>query len=164
MTVGERLRALRKEAGLTQKELGSKLGISASMIGQYETNVRNPKYETLKKFASVLNVNISEFVDLGDISPSLNSMLPLLDTVKDIIQKSPDPDGKIRFSSSECEQIKSLSLLIEKFPQEMENSVVFQNMVKNMYFSLYEKLNFPGRCMAVEMVDSLSKDPKYTAK
>ena len=74
MNIGERLRALRKEAGLTQKELGERLGVSASMIGQYETNLRKPKYETLERIASVLDVSISEFIDLSDFSPSLNSL------------------------------------------------------------------------------------------
>ena len=66
MTVGERIRILRKEAGLTQKQLGEKLGVSASMIGQYETNSRKPKLETLIKIADYFGVSIDYFVGRSD--------------------------------------------------------------------------------------------------
>lgn len=64
MTVGERIRAARKEAGLTQKELGEKLGVSAAMIGQYETGVRNPKFEKIKKIANALEIDILTLINL----------------------------------------------------------------------------------------------------
>lgn len=57
MSVGKKIQALRKEQGLTQKELGSLLGISGSMIGQYENDLRNPKIETLLRIAKVLSVS-----------------------------------------------------------------------------------------------------------
>ena len=60
MTIGERIQKARKAAKLSQKELGEKLGVSASMIGQYENNLRNPKTETLFRLAEALNVNPRE--------------------------------------------------------------------------------------------------------
>ena len=60
MTIGERIQKARKAAKLSQKELGEKLGVSASMIGQYENNFRNPKTETLFRIAEALNVNPRE--------------------------------------------------------------------------------------------------------
>ena len=68
MTVGERIRAARKEAGLTQKQLGEKLGVSAAMIGQYETGARNPKIGTLIKIADALVINVNELVDFNDMN------------------------------------------------------------------------------------------------
>lgn len=59
MTIGEHIRELRKNAKLTQKELGQKLGVSASMIGQYENDLRNPKPSTISKIASALGVSAS---------------------------------------------------------------------------------------------------------
>ena len=63
MTTGERIQKARKAAKLSQKELGEKLGVSASMIGQYENNLRNPKTETLMRIAEALNVNPRELWD-----------------------------------------------------------------------------------------------------
>lgn len=57
MTIGERIKAARKKAGLTQKELGDKLGVSYQMIGQYENDSRKPKLETLEKIANALQID-----------------------------------------------------------------------------------------------------------
>ena len=57
MTIGERIQLVRKAAGLSQKELGKRLGVSGSMIGQYENNLRRPKRETLEKIAKAMNVS-----------------------------------------------------------------------------------------------------------
>ena len=38
MTIGDRIKKARQEKGLSQKELGRKLGVSQQMIGQWETD------------------------------------------------------------------------------------------------------------------------------
>lgn len=62
MTTGQCIQRARKNAGLSQKQLGEKLGLSASMIGQWENDLRNPKYETLKRIADALGVVWTELV------------------------------------------------------------------------------------------------------
>lgn len=59
MSFGERLREARKKAGYTQKELAKKLNVSYQQIGQYESNIRNPKKETLAKIADALQLGYS---------------------------------------------------------------------------------------------------------
>lgn len=63
MTTGELIRKCRKEAGLTQKELGERAGIAEPTIRKYESNRLNPKIETLQKIADALKVNVSELTD-----------------------------------------------------------------------------------------------------
>ena len=43
MDIGENIRQARKNAGLTQKELGEKLGISAAAVGQFKKKGRQSK-------------------------------------------------------------------------------------------------------------------------
>jgi transcriptional regulator with XRE-family HTH domain len=58
MTVGERIKQIRKEKGLTQTELASRLGVSQAMITQYENGQRGPKtFETVRKIAAALEVS-----------------------------------------------------------------------------------------------------------
>ncbi len=57
MSVGKRIQQARKAANLSQRGLGDKLSVSASMIGQYENDVRNPKAATLQRIADALNVD-----------------------------------------------------------------------------------------------------------
>ena len=66
MKTGERIKNIRKQKGISQKELGTRLGVSQQMIGQYETNTREPKIETLRKIANALEVKLSDFLEVGD--------------------------------------------------------------------------------------------------
>ena len=54
MTTGQRIKAARKQAGMTQKALGEELGISYQTVAQWENDLRNPKRETLVKIARLL--------------------------------------------------------------------------------------------------------------
>ena len=62
MTVGEKIRKLRKEKGLTQKQLGDLCGMADSTIRRYENMGANPKIETLRKIADALDVDVMKFV------------------------------------------------------------------------------------------------------
>ena len=61
--IGKRIREIRKEKGLTQGELGEKVGLIANRIQQYENGARNPRYELCKKMAEVLDVDVKAIVD-----------------------------------------------------------------------------------------------------
>ena len=57
MDFGKRLKELRKQAGLTQKQLASQMNISKSVISYYEQNSRTPSPEVLKKIATIFHVS-----------------------------------------------------------------------------------------------------------
>lgn len=59
MSIGEEIRRIRKEKGLSQSDLAALLGVSQQMIGLYETNKRTPKYETIQKIAKKLEVPVN---------------------------------------------------------------------------------------------------------
>lgn len=63
MTIGENIRRIRKEKGLTQKQLGERLNMTQSAIGQFENNKTSPKIETVDKIASALGVNIVDIME-----------------------------------------------------------------------------------------------------
>lgn len=58
MTVGQNIRAIRKERGLTQKQLGDLCGIQEANIRKYELDKANPKIETIERIARALDVPI----------------------------------------------------------------------------------------------------------
>lgn len=58
MTVGENIRRIRKERGLTQKQLGEMVGVSEAYIRAYESGRRNPKQQSLEAIATALHVNV----------------------------------------------------------------------------------------------------------
>jgi len=65
MTFAERLRKERKAARMTQAELASKLGVTPTVIGQYERGVRNPKFDALRRIATALGVELTALVDFN---------------------------------------------------------------------------------------------------
>lgn len=59
---GERIASARKAAGLTQKQLGEKLGLPQSQISRIERNPDRTTVRTMKKIARALGVDISAFL------------------------------------------------------------------------------------------------------
>jgi DNA-binding XRE family transcriptional regulator len=59
--VGERIRAARKAAGLTQEELAAKAGILQGYISRLESNEHSPSHKTLKRIADALGIPVTEF-------------------------------------------------------------------------------------------------------
>lgn len=56
MGLGNRLKKLRQERGLSQLELAKQLQISNVTLSRYETNKRSPDYETLYALADFFDV------------------------------------------------------------------------------------------------------------
>lgn len=55
---GKRLRLTRKAKGLTQKELGEKIGVGRTTISEYESGKIVPRQDGLIKLSEVLNVSV----------------------------------------------------------------------------------------------------------
>lgn len=74
MLFGDRLRYLREEKGVTQKELGNFINVSDRVVGYYEANDRFPKDEkTIKKIADYFNVSIDYLLGRTDSKTNQNS-------------------------------------------------------------------------------------------
>ena len=54
MTVGENIKRLRTERGLTQKQLGELCGMKEANLRKYELDNANPKIETIERIAQAL--------------------------------------------------------------------------------------------------------------
>lgn len=81
MRVNDKIREARKKAGITQKQLAKKLGVSSAMIAQYETGKRNPKMQTLEKIANALEIPVSDLY--GDNMIIANSFTPIIHEIID---------------------------------------------------------------------------------
>lgn len=60
---GEKLKGLREERNLSQKELAQKTGLSIGSIQGYEQGRYNPKLEAIVKIAGALGVDLKVFYD-----------------------------------------------------------------------------------------------------
>lgn len=57
------LRSLRTNAGMSQEELGNKLGLAKSTISMYESGTREPSLEILEAIADTFNVDMNTLTD-----------------------------------------------------------------------------------------------------
>lgn len=79
MSIGERLRLLRLDAGLSQKQVAETLKMSKPIVSQYESNQRTPSLGKLIRFSRFYNASldyICENVDeKGEFLGDLESVL-----------------------------------------------------------------------------------------
>lgn len=68
----ERLKMLRKEKGLYQKDVASFLGVDRTTYVKYETGASEPDTETLSKLADYFNVSLDYIIGRND-DPLVNS-------------------------------------------------------------------------------------------
>ena len=64
MELGKKIRQLRIKAGLTQEQLGEKLGIGAQAVSKWENAVAMPDIATLPPLAEVFGVSIDDLFDV----------------------------------------------------------------------------------------------------
>ncbi len=91
---GEKLKTMRKEAGMTQKDLADRLGITKSVVSYYELQERTPSPDVLIRLAGIFHVttdyllglNHRKMIDVSDLSEE--DMHFLLITIETLRKKS----------------------------------------------------------------------------
>lgn len=73
-TLGNRLKSLRQEKGLTQKEVAKLIGTTDVSIGRYEMDARVPKADILNSLAKLYDVEI-DYLLTGKESKEYESAL-----------------------------------------------------------------------------------------
>lgn len=139
MTIGERIKSIRLENGMTQKELGEKCGIADSAIRRYELGGANPKTETLQKIATALNVSIyrltGEFFDEIEKSSidfrNINGILSILEKAGYKILRTPcffnQGDWQVKTIVEDNSQEKIKAAFNEKLQVVTRGCSDFQN-------------------------------------
>ena len=72
MTLGEKIKDLRKATNITQEELAEKIGVSRQAVTKWESDAGMPDVENLKNIATLFNITVDELLDykkeiLGDV-------------------------------------------------------------------------------------------------
>ena len=160
MTTGERIKKIRQEIGLSQKELGKKLGVSQQMIGQWETGKANPKIETKKKIADALDIPLYELMGFdGSIRV-------------EITPESIEYDRLIRkHKANENLTEEERQWLINYFETNNYKDTfeclkeVGQNVLESLNYcrlqNAYETLNKDGQEKVIEHAELIAKIPEY---
>lgn len=141
MNVGENIKKIRKEKGMTQKDLGKKLGVSQAAIGQFENNNSNLKMDTIKKIAQALEVEYTRLIIETPFS-------------------SGSQEERQKMSDEELAEYLTYSTIND----ESKKRLILDRIQNRNFKTLtehFEKLNYEGQKKAIENVESLTYNPKY---
>ena len=90
-TVGDKIRERRIELGMTQEELGNKVGVQRAAINKYEKNiVENIKRSTQEKLAEALGLSPAELFYSEDEELQLENIY--MSFAKEAQDEGIDPD------------------------------------------------------------------------
>ena len=158
VTTGQKIKEARKKAGLTQKELGQKLGLSFQAIAQWENDLRNPKFETLKKIADALGVNIDSLLDestLAQIEANVvhPSLVDKINARMDILSDTEHLRGYVT--------VDELAEMVSDVKKMFEQASHKELMEFKKIADVYNGLNPDGQRVALERLDELAQLPKY---
>lgn len=87
--ISTRLKSLREDADLSQKELAKLLGVSPSTIGMYESKKRTPDSEMLTRICDFFNITVDYLIGRSNIKnpkcSTYNKEEPITDEEKNIL-------------------------------------------------------------------------------
>ena len=88
---GKKLKELRKQSGMTQRQLADKLGITKSVVSYYELSERTPSPDVLKDIALIfristdylLGIERNKTIDVSGLSDEdINLLLATVEALK----------------------------------------------------------------------------------
>lgn len=90
--IGARIRNIRTAKGMSQGELGERIGLNADRVQKYENGARKPKPDMLKQIASALGVSTLALTDpvTTNYIGAMFAMFELENTFNMRIGKTPD--------------------------------------------------------------------------
>ncbi len=147
MTTGQRIKEARKRAGMTQKELALKLGIPFQGISQWENDLRNPKYETLRRIADALGCDWLELVTPEEGAQAI------IDHIE--IKAKAETPKCFRLDHSLGTTVAGKSNLINALLNK--DSKAPQHRVA----AAWDKLNEEGQEKAADAVELIAEIPRY---
>ena len=125
--VGARIRTIRMARGMSQAELGEKVGLNADRIQKYENGARKPKPDMLKEIANVLGVSTLALADpvTTNYIGAMFAMFELERTFNMRISKTPDdqPPGfclAVDFSEGMYKHMEEWYKVYSKMQSELE--------------------------------------------
>lgn len=149
MTTGDKIRKVRKEKGMTQKELGRACGMADSAIRKYESGVITPKVGTLNKLATALDVPL---MDLLPNESSLRVDPEAVNKYVKMMEESPVLSRIMPDSRSLNNVINNILKIEDKLEKDQLEALI----------ESYEKLNDKGKREARKRVEELTQISHYT--
>jgi len=125
MKIGQKIKFFRKNNNITQKDLGKKIGVSASTVTKYENDSLEANYETLLKICDELNITIAELFEDND----------------DFISLENDIYSKLKKTKSLKELLELSFLLNESMSNKINKALTTQEKKDDFFNTFTEYIN-----------------------
>ena len=70
MTLGQRISEYRKRLGISQEELGARLGVSRQAVSKWETDIASPDMENLLALSREFGISVAELTATPEEAPA----------------------------------------------------------------------------------------------
>lgn len=84
IVLGEKITQLRKVQNLSQSDFAKRIGVSRTIVGNYERNTNMPSIEILLKMANVFNVSVDYIIGEGKISTYDKQTLKRIEDIENL--------------------------------------------------------------------------------
>lgn len=145
MTTGQRIKAARKKAGMTQAELANRLGISYVGVSQWENDLRNPKQETVQRIAQALGCDFYWLLWGKHLTIEERQAINVMRV----------------FNTDDFHIEKAAKLAVHYSEAEHKSKGYSFSDIEEKIITTFSKLNQEGQEKAVERVEELTEIPKY---
>lgn len=93
VNMGDKLKSLRIEKKLTQKQIAERVGLAISAISSYESGTRYPSYDVLIKLAQIFHVSTDYLLGMTDkrnidVTGLNDNEIELISQLVNLIRKS----------------------------------------------------------------------------
>ena len=92
VNMGEKLKSLRLQKNLTQKQVADRIGLAISAISSYESGTRYPSYDVLVKLARIFHISTDYLLGITDtrnvdVTGLNNNEIELISQLVDMLRK-----------------------------------------------------------------------------
>lgn len=134
MTIGTNIKKYRKSKGLTQEDLGQKLGIKQQTVAMFENDKTNIKYSTIEKIAAALNISPADL--MPELSLTNSEKKAIFGAASDV---DPERLSEIKNQSKENRDKRKREWLLAN----------------------YDKVNDAGKEKILEYSKDIANNPNY---
>ncbi|MFS0819018.1 helix-turn-helix transcriptional regulator [Lysinibacillus sp. 1P01SD] len=125
--IGKKIKDIRKERKITQKQLAEKLGNAESTIRMWELGKNHPSPDSLKKISEILDY---DYAELMHVAGYLDKKTTLEELTSDYVRFTKTIYELSVLIASNQDQLKKLHSLIEKEQIEEYENEFFHSQIK----------------------------------
>lgn len=80
-TMGEQIASLRKEQGMTQKDLAEKMRVTDKAVSKWERDLSCPDIDSIPRLAQVLGIGVEQLLDASFPEEKKDQAGPIIDRI-----------------------------------------------------------------------------------